>query len=330
VTTTHLPPGNLAPEAIQRFRAGHDALLAELERAIQGKTDVLRLALACLFAGGHLLIEDVPGTGKTTLAKAMAGSVAGVWHRIQFTPDLLPGDITGVPIWDQRAQQFQFRPGPVFGNVVLADEINRASPKTQSALLEVMEEGQVTADGVTHPVPQPFMVVATQNPIDLEGTYQLPEAQLDRFLMRISLGHPDLEVETAILTSRAAAEPPPVTAVASLDQVRWMRQAAAGVHVAPQLAQYVAAVALATREHPALRLGVSTRGSLALVRAAQAYAAAAGRHYAVPDDIRALARPVLAHRLVLTGHAEIRGSSTGEVLDEVLGTVPVPGLGERR
>ena len=324
-STQQLPAGTLSPEAVQRFRAAHDQVLAEVERVLQGKTEAVRLALACLFAGGHLLIEDVPGTGKTSLAKALAGSVGGNWHRIQFTPDLLPGDITGVSVWDQRAQQFQFRPGPVFASVVLADEINRASPKTQSALLEVMEEGQVTADGVTHAVPQPFLVVATQNPIDLEGTYQLPEAQLDRFLMRISLGHPDLEVETAILTNRAAAEPPAVRPVASLDQVRWMRQAAAAVHVAPQLARYIAVLAQATREHESLRLGVSTRGSLALVRAAQAYAAGLGRHYAVPDDVRLLAAPVLAHRLVLTGHAEIRGSTADGVLEEVLATVPVPG-----
>jgi MoxR-like ATPase len=327
VTTT---TSAVSPEIVQRFRISHDQVLAEVERSIQGKTEAVRLALACLFAGGHLLIEDVPGTGKTSLAKALAGSIGGNWQRIQFTPDLLPSDITGVSIWDQRAQQFHFRPGPVFASVVLADEINRASPKTQSALLEVMEEGQVTADGVTHPVPQPFLVVATQNPIDLEGTYQLPEAQLDRFLMRISLGHPELDVETAILTSRAVADAPPVSAVASLDQVRWMRQAAGAVHIAPQLARYVALLAKATREHEALRLGVSTRGSLALVRAAQAYAAGHGRHYAVPDDVRLLARPVLAHRLVLTGHAEIRGSSTADILEEVLGTVPVPAPGERR
>jgi MoxR-like ATPase len=330
VTTTQLQAPAASAEAAHHFRAIHDQVLAEVEQALQGKTEAVRLALACLFAGGHLLIEDVPGTGKTSLAKALATSVAGSWHRIQFTPDLLPSDITGVPIWDQRSQQFEFRPGPVFSSVVLADEINRASPKTQSALLEVMEEGQVTADGVAHPVPQPFLVVATQNPVDLEGTYQLPEAQLDRFLMRISLGHPDLEVETAILTSRTAGPAPEVRPVATLEQVRWLRQAATAVHVAPALARYVATLAHATREHEALRLGVSTRGSLALVRAAQAYAAGLGRHYVVPDDVRLLAAPVLAHRLVPTAQAEIRGSSTAEILEEVLGTVPVPAHGDRR
>ncbi|ONI89714.1 ATPase [Saccharothrix sp. ALI-22-I] len=320
--TTHTATD--AHDKALRFRTTHDAVLAEVERTIKGKAPAIRLALACVFGGGHLLIEDVPGTGKTSLAKALATSVSGSWQRIQFTPDLLPGDITGVSVWDQTRQEFRFRGGPVFANVVLADEINRASPKTQSALLEVMEEGQVTVDGVGHPVPSPFLVVATQNPIDLEGTYQLPEAQLDRFLMRISLGHPDLEVETEILTNRAAAAPPALRPVATLDDVEWMRRTAAGAHTAPEIARYIALLAKATREHQALRLGLSTRGSLALMRAAQAYALGSGRHFVVPDDVRAVTGPVLAHRLVLTAQAQVRGVTAASVLGEVLGSVPAP------
>ncbi|GAB2966715.1 AAA family ATPase [Saccharothrix stipae] len=307
-----------------RFQATHDTLLAEVERAIKGKPTAIRLALACVFGGGHLLIEDVPGTGKTSLAKALATGISGSWHRIQFTPDLLPGDITGVSIWDERDRDFRFRGGPVFANVVLADEINRAGPKTQSALLEVMEEAQVTVEGVAHPVPDPFLVVATQNPIDLDGTYKLPEAQLDRFLMRISLGHPDLEDETAILINRASAAPPESRPVTTLEEVAWMRRTVTGIHTAPELARYVALLARATREHPHLRLGLSTRGSLALLRAAQAHALGHGRHFVVPDDVRAVAGPVVAHRLVLTAQAQVRGATAAAVLAEVLGSVPAP------
>jgi MoxR-like ATPase len=327
VTTQHTNPNGFSDsrqQAAARFQSAHDAVLAEVERAVKGKTAAIRLALACLLARGHLLIEDVPGTGKTSLAKALALSTGGTWHRIQFTPDLLPGDITGVSVLDQRVQEFHFRPGPVFANIVLADEINRASPKTQSALLEVMEEGQVTVDGEAHPVPAPFLVVATQNPIDLEGTYQLPEAQLDRFLMRISLGHPDLDVETEILTGRAQAAPPVIRPVISLDNLTWLQDTAATAHVPGEIVRYIALLARATREHTALRLGVSTRGSLALVRAAQAYALGLGRHYVVPDDVRAVVFPVLTHRLVLHPQALVRGATTADVLREVLASVPAP------
>jgi MoxR-like ATPase len=302
------------------------AVTANVEQVLRGKTGQIRLALTCLLAGGHLLIEDVPGTGKTSLAKGLAASFGGVAHRVQFTPDLLPTDITGVSVWDQRRAAFEFRPGPIFANVVVADEINRASPKTQSALLEVMEEAQVTIDGVAHPVPTPFLVVATQNPIDMEGTYRLPEAQLDRFLMRIELGHPDIEVEEEILAGRARSAPPTLAAVTTAEQVEKVQRSMADVHVAPEIARYVARLAQATREHQALRLGVSTRGSLALLRAAQTHAACAGRHYVVPDDVKATAGAVLTHRLVLAAQAEVRGTTAAAVLTEVIDGVRVPAL----
>jgi MoxR-like ATPase len=305
-------------------------IVANVEQVLRGKTEAIGLALTCLLAGGHLLIEDVPGTGKTSLAKALAASFGGSAHRIQFTPDLLPTDITGVSVWDQRSAVFEFRPGPVFANVVVADEINRASPKTQSALLEVMEEAQVTVDGVAHAVPRPFLVVATQNPIDMEGTYRLPEAQLDRFLMRISLGHPSLAVEEEILSGRARSAPPELSAVVTPEQFAHAQRSVASVHVAPEIARYVAIIAQATREHDALRLAVSTRGSLALVRAAQTHAACAGRHYVVPDDVKATAAAVLTHRLVLAAQAEVRGTTTASVLAEVLDGVPVPALSPER
>jgi MoxR-like ATPase len=319
------PVASPAADPAAYFAATYRAVLGNVERALCGKPEVARLALTCLFAGGHLLIEDVPGVGKTTLAKAMANSLDVSWHRVQFTPDLLPSDITGTTVYDQRSGEFDFRKGPVFAHVVLADEINRASPKTQSALLEVMEERQVTADGQTHEVPRPFMVIATQNPIDLEGTYRLPEAQLDRFLLRIRVGYPDLVAERAMLTSRAATgAPPTLGTVASADQVTWMAQYTGRIHVAPEVAEYIAALAHATRSRDELRLGVSPRGSLALLRAAQAWAACEGRGYVVPDDVKAVAEPVLAHRLLLDPESEIRGVRSGQVLDEVLRAVPIP------
>ncbi|HEY3506124.1 MAG TPA: MoxR family ATPase [Actinocatenispora sp.] len=312
-------------EGATRFRAMAAALQQNVERAVTGKPRPVRLALTCLFAGGHLLVEDVPGVGKTTLAKAIAASVSGTWHRIQFTPDLLPADITGTSVYDQRSGEFEFRPGPVFAHLVLADEINRASPKTQSALLEVMAERQVTADGTARPVPDPFLVIATQNPVDLEGTYQLPEAQLDRFLLRISVGYPDLAAETDLLTGRAGTGvEPELSPVTTAEQLRWMVSYASTLHVAPAVARYVASIAHATRDRDELRLGASPRASLALVRAAQAWAAGEGRHYVVPDDVRAMAEPVLAHRLILAPDAAIRGVRAESVLAEVLRTVPAP------
>jgi MoxR-like ATPase len=308
-----------------RFAEVHDLIRRNVEQVIRGKSDVVRLALTCLFAGGHLLIEDVPGVGKTSLAKALAGSIDATWHRIQFTPDLLPSDITGVAMWNQDRHRFEFHPGAVFANLVVGDEINRSSPKTQSALLEVMEEQQVTVDAVGHPVPQPFMVLATQNPIDLEGTYRLPEAQLDRFLMRIAVGYPDEAAEEEILTTRAVdGAPRRIGPVTTLDDVRGMIELTAGVHVAAEIARYIVAIAKQTRLRSELRLGVSPRGSLALLRAAQAYAAADGRNYVVPDDVKTLAPAVIAHRLLLTAEAEVQGGRVADVLTEVLSSVPVP------
>jgi MoxR-like ATPase len=297
---------------------------AGIESVLQGKRETIRLALVCLLAGGHLLIEDVPGTGKTSLARALAQSVNGTSNRIQFTPDLLPTDITGTSVWDQHEATFEFHKGPIFANVVVADEINRASPKTQSALLEVMEEAQVTVDGVGYPVPQPFMVVATQNPIDLEGTYRLPEAQLDRFLMRIAIGYATPEIEEQILLQRAATPLATVQPLVNLDQVQWVQSAVARVHVAPPIAHYITQLATATRRATALRLGVSTRGSLAVLRAAQAYATCEGRHYVIPDDVRTVLPHVLTHRLVLTAQAEVRGTTAEAVLAEAVAEVPVP------
>ena len=305
------------------------ALLHNVERVIQGKQDQVRLALLCLLAEGHLLIEDVPGVGKTSLAKAISRSIAGTWHRIQFTPDLLPSDVLGVSIWNRATATFEFRPGGVFANVVLADEINRASPKTQSALLEAMEEHQVTVDAHSYALPRPFVVIATQNPIELEGTYPLPEAQLDRFLMRIPMGYPDRRAEIAILETmgagqRRAEDLEPVT---TSEQVAAATAAISQVHVAPALAEYIVDLVGATRGRPDLLLGVSPRGALALQRAARALAASEGREYAVPDDVRWLAPAVLEHRLILSPDAELHGVTQADVVRDVLGRVPVPRAG---
>ncbi len=301
-------------------------LVDHIEQVIQGKRDAVQLALVCLFAQGHLLIEDVPGVGKTSLAKAIARSVGGSWHRIQFTPDLLPSDVTGISIWNRATNQFEFRPGGVFATVLLADEINRASPKTQSALLEAMEEGQVTVDDHTYPLGPPFMVIATQNPIELEGTYPLPEAQLDRFLMRIEMGYPDREAELDILAAdRDHAQAAELSAVLTRDEFVELTRTVPQVHVAPHLREYIVGLADATRHHPSLALGASPRGALGLQRAARAWAAASGRDFVLPDDIKHLAAPVLAHRLMPTTDAELRGVDGLTVMDELLRSVPVPG-----
>ena len=308
------------------FGALFDALLANVEHVIQGKREPVRLALVCLFAEGHLLIEDVPGVGKTSMAKALARSIDGTWSRIQFTPDLLPSDVTGVSVWNRVANEFEFRPGGVFADVVLADEINRASPKTQSALLEAMEERQVTVDTQTYGLPRPFMVIATQNPIELEGTYPLPEAQLDRFLMRIQMGYPSHDAERAILDTRGShASVEELAPVTSAAEIVAAASAVADTHVADNLKAYIVDLVTATRQHRDLALGVSPRGALALQRAARALAASIGREYVVPDDIKRLAVAVLEHRLLLAPDAQLRGAAPGDVVRELLASVPVPG-----
>lgn len=315
----------MTPEQLTWFAETFDRLVANVGQALLGKEHVVRLALTCLLADGHLLLEDAPGTGKTSLARALANTVQGTHSRIQFTPDLLPSDVTGVTIYDQRAQTFEFHRGPVFASIVLADEINRASPKTQSALLEVMEENRVTVDGVSHAVGRPFMVIATQNPIELAGTYRLPEAQLDRFLMKTSLGYPDHAATLQILAGaadrdRAAFVPALITTQVVAD----MSRLGSGVHVDPAILDYVARVVTATRTDGATTLGVSVRGALALVRCVKVWAASVGRDYVVPDDVKALAGPVLAHRLVLEPEAEFAGTTATEVVERVLEQVPPP------
>ena len=267
----------------------------------------------------------MPGVGKTSLARSLSSSIGATWHRIQFTPDLLPSDVTGVTIYNQHSGNFEFKAGPVFANIVLADEINRASPKTQSALLEVMEEHHVTVDGQAHPVPRPFMVVATQNPVDMDGTYALPEAQLDRFLIRISVGYPDLGAEVDILRSHhAGAALDQISHVVGNDHVRTMIAITNEVHVADSVHDYIVRLVAATRVRPEVRLGASPRGSLALLRAGRASAAADGRNYLLPEDVRALAVPVLAHRLILTPEAEVRGITANQVIEQILAEQPVP------
>ena len=312
----------MAPQGVAEAVA---TLHANVERAILGKPGVVRLAIACLLAEGHLLVEDVPGVGKTSLARALAASLDLTWRRIQFTPDLLPSDVTGVTIYNQGSARFDFHEGPVFANLVLADEINRASPKTQSALLEVMEERRVTVDGTPHAVPRPFMVVATQNPVEMDGTYPLPEAQLDRFLMRVDIGYPDHEAELGIMRTQGrgsvADELRPVLSSAAVAAIV---RAATAVFVAAPVEDYLVRVVAATRTAEGVRLGASPRATLALLRATRAWALTAGRGFVTPTDVQDLAVPVLAHRLLLTPDAELAGRNAASVVQDVIGSIPAP------
>ncbi|MFT4229267.1 MAG: MoxR family ATPase [Microbacterium sp.] len=317
------------------FERATAAILSSVGGVIDGKPEAVRSALVCLLAEGHLLIEDVPGVGKTMLARALAAAVDATVRRIQFTPDLLPGDVTGVSVYNPVEREFEFKPGAIFAHIVIADEINRSSPKTQSALLEAMEEGQVTVDGRTHPLPDPFLVVATQNPLEMEGTYALPEAQRDRFMMRISMGYPDARSEALMLRQRDLKNPldaiePVATAAEVGALIAWAR----GVHVAPAVEDYAVALAQATRADPDLRLGASPRATLQLVRAAKVWAALEGRDFVIPDDLAGLIAPVFAHRLIPTRAASgsrPRSAADGihSILERIVGTVRVP-LAARR
>jgi MoxR-like ATPase len=317
-------------DRIDLFGERFHRVASNVETVIQGKRDVVELVLLALVAEGHVLVEDVPGVGKTHLAKSLARSIDGAFNRIQFTPDLLPSDVTGITIWDRDRGEFEFKPGPIFANIVVGDEINRASPKTQSALLEAMEERQVTSDGITRGVPLPFMVVATQNPLEHEGTYPLPEAQLDRFMMRVVIGYPDRGKELEMLDTHGirstfhALQP-----VVSLEEVAEMISIAQEITVSNAVKSYIIDLVGSTRSHPDVMLGASPRSALFLQRLARARAASQGRDYVMPDDIKDLARPVLEHRLALRPEAQMRGETVAELIDGILSGMRVPGTTSR-
>ena len=296
-----------------------------VQRMIVGKDEAINLALVALLCRGHILVEDVPGIGKTTLAKALAQSLGCTFRRIQATPDLMPGDVLGVNYFNQKTSEFEFRPGPIFGQVVLTDEINRATPRTQSALLEAMQERQATVDGVTMPLPKPFLVMATQNPIEMEGTFPLPEAQLDRFMVRVEIGYPSPEEESEIfLRFEQDTEMPPLEGVTSADDLSEMQKVPPTVRVDEPVRRYIVAVVGATREHSGVSLGASPRAGLALYKTSQAMAAIGGRDFVTPDDVKGLAPSVLPHRMILSSTARLRGNSAEQLVDEILSSVPVP------
>ena len=301
-----------------------ERVVANVERVIVGKHLEVRMALVALLCEGHILIEDVPGVGKTMLAKAISRSVGCSFRRIQFTPDLLPSDVTGLAIFNQKTQEFEFRPGPIMAQVVLADEINRATPKTQSALLECMEERQATIDGITHPMPSPFLVMATQNPIEYEGTFALPEAQLDRFMLRLRIGYPKAMEEIVILDEQKRVHPiEAIHQVLEVEELRQMQSAIKEVYVDQAVAEYIVRLVNATREHPDVYLGASPRGSINLYRSAQAFAAMEGRDYVIPDDVKSLAVAILAHRLIVKSQASLREIDPDRIVREILAAVPV-------
>ncbi len=306
------------------IQSAGDRVVANVERVIVGKHAEVRLAMVALLCRGHLLIEDVPGTGKTVLAKAIARSLGCSFRRIQFTPDLLPSDVTGLSIYNQKTQEFEFRPGPIMAQVVLADEINRATPKTQSSLLECMEERQATVDGVTYKMPEPFLVIATQNPIEYEGTFALPEAQLDRFFLRLRLGYPQPLEEIVILDEQKRSHPlDELTEVCGVDELRQLQAEVREVYVDPSVADYIVRLVTATRVHPDVYLGASPRGSIALYRAGQALAGLLGRDYVIPDDVKALAEPALAHRLIIKTSSTIHDVTAASVVREIVASTPV-------
>jgi len=309
----------------QHVQAAAQRLQANIEKVIVGKSSVIELLTVALLTPGHVLIEDVPGLAKTMLAKSLAKSLGCSFQRVQFTPDLLPSDITGVSIFNQKTQEFDYRAGPLMSQIILADEINRAGPRTQSALLEAMEERQVTVDGITRSVPQPFLVIATQNPIELEGTFPLPEAQLDRFLLRVAIGYPEAEEEREVLRRFREFDPlEELKPVVAGDEVLALSKTCRQVYISPAIETYVLALVRATRSHPALSLGASPRGSLALARTAQVLAAVRGRAFVIPDDVQRLAGPALTHRLILSSQSRLRGKGVPDVLQSVIEQVPVP------
>jgi len=317
--------GQQAALGVGQLASAFARVEANVAQVVEGKPEVVRLSLVALLAEGHLLLEDVPGVGKTLLAKAIARSIACSVRRVQFTPDLLPSDVTGVTVYNQERGDFEFKPGAIFANLVLGDEINRAGPKTQSAMLEAMEERTVTVDGTTYELGVPFMVIATQNPVELEGTYPLPEAQRDRFLMKLSVGYPSLDAELEVLEVHGGRDRvSTLSAVTDAQEVAAMIEACRAVHVADALKRYIVELVRATRVHAGVELGASPRASLALLRAARAFAAASGRDYATPDDVKRLVQPVLAHRLITAVDTTTADRTPESILDELLASVPIP------